>query len=141
MTLAVGDFLMELVPQVRAAPVATAGGAEPARVRRVRIALEHGIHARPAALAAAALRNLAADVRLALRGREANARSTVALMALGVQHGDEVELRATGPDAVAALDALGALLASSAPVASGRARHPGTAVAVPAEETDGPCAA
>jgi len=136
--LAAGELLMELVPQVRAAPVATAGGAEPARVRRVRIALEHGIHARPAALAAAALRNLAVDARLALRGREANARSTVALMALGVQHGDEVELRATGPDAVAALDALGALLASSAPVRPAARATPARAVAVPAEETDGP---
>jgi phosphocarrier protein FPr/phosphocarrier protein len=136
--LAAGELLMELVPQVRAVPVATAGGAEPARVRRVRIALEHGIHARPAALAAAALRNLAVDARLALRGREANARSTVALMALGVQHGDEVELRATGPDALAALDALGALLASSAPVRPAARATPARAVAVPAEETDGP---
>ncbi|HET9330722.1 MAG TPA: phosphoenolpyruvate--protein phosphotransferase [Steroidobacteraceae bacterium] len=135
--LAAGEFLMELAPQAQAAAVATPAGAEPPRIRRVRIGLEHGIHARPAALAAAALRNLAVDARLALRGREANARSTVALMALGVQHGDEVELRASGPDALAALDALGALLARSAAGAPARRASPARPAAVPAEETDG----
>src|SRR6185312_3606430 len=48
---------------------------------------------------------------LAARGRSANARSTVALMALGVRCGDEVEARAAGKDAAQALDALGGLLA------------------------------
>ena len=62
--LAAGEFLMELAPQARAVGVATAGGAQPSQVRRVRIALEHGIHARPAALAAAALRNLAREYTL-----------------------------------------------------------------------------
>src|SRR5262249_9108897 len=95
--LSVGDFLMELAPEGQpAGGGAAAGGAM--QVRRVRVALEHGVHARPAALLAASLKNLAADARVALRDREANARSTVALMALGVLHGDEVELRASGPD-------------------------------------------
>jgi multiphosphoryl transfer protein len=109
----VGDPLMDLAPERSAAAVAvTAPG--PQAMQRARVAFEHGIHARPAALIAASLRNLAADVRLALRGREANARSTVALMALGAQHGDEIEIRATGPDAALAVDALAAVLTAEA---------------------------
>ena len=108
----VGDPLMDLVPDASpagaaATPAATAPG--PGAIQRVTVTFEHGIHARPAALLAASLRNLAADVRLALRGREANARSTVALMALGVQCGDEIEIRATGPDAALAASALAAV--------------------------------
>lgn len=122
----VGDPLMDLVPDgsaaaVKAAAPAAAAAAPGERVlRRVTVAFEHGIHARPAALLAASLRNLAADVRLALRAREANARSTVALMALGVQHGDEIEIRASGPDAALAVSALAAALgaAAAAPAAS-----------------------
>ena len=115
-SLSVGDFLMELTPAAGAGSSGEVGGTAGAEARRVRVRLEHGIHARPAALLAAALRSLAADARLVARGREANARSTVALMSLGVQHGDEVELRASGPDAGAALDALAAVLLAGAPV-------------------------
>jgi multiphosphoryl transfer protein len=121
--VAVGDFLMELAP-AEAAGVADLPGAAPmppAHTRRVSVALEHGIHARPAAVLAGSLRELAADVRLAARGREANARSTLALMALGVQRGDEVEIRASGPDAAAALEVLAASLRASDAGHAGRA--------------------
>ena len=112
--VAVGDFLMELAPAAvrRAAPTVAVAPAAP-RSRRVTVALEHGIHARPAALLGGALRSLAADVRLSAHGREANARSTVALMALGVRHGDAVEIRADGPDAAIALDTLAAALGAA----------------------------
>jgi phosphocarrier protein FPr/phosphocarrier protein len=119
----VGDPLMDLVPEgapaaTVAANLAAAAAAAPGQgtIRRATVAFEHGIHARPAALLAASLRNLAADVRVALRGREANARSTVALMALGAQHGDEIEIRATGPDAALAVSALTAVLGAEAAV-------------------------
>jgi phosphocarrier protein FPr/phosphocarrier protein len=80
--------------------------------RRLRVGFEHGIHARPAALLAGSLRSLAADVRLLAHGREANMRSTVALMALGVQRDEEIEIRASGPDAQNALDALEAIFSA-----------------------------
>ena len=121
--VAVGDPLMDLLSEAApgaSAAVAVAGPAAApaaAAIRRAIVAFEHGIHARPAALLAASLRNLAADVRLALRGREANARSTVALMALGAQHGEEIEIRATGPDAELAVSALAAVLGTEAAAA------------------------
>jgi multiphosphoryl transfer protein len=113
--VAVGDFLMEVSAGSAAAPAPAPAGGALTLTRRVTVALQHGIHARPAALLAASLKPLAADVRLGAHGREANARSTVALMALGVQRGDEVELRASGPDASAALEALAAALAAVGP--------------------------
>ena len=131
--VAVGEFLMEIA--AAAAPSAALAGAPAGQValaRRVTVTFEHGIHARPAAVLAASVKSLAADVRLALRDREANARSALALMGLGVQHGDEVELRASGPDAALALDTLAAALAADKSGSGAReARGTGRAPAVP----------
>ncbi len=102
--VAVGDFLMEVT--VASAGVAAARGAPAMARRRYRVAFEHGLHVRPAALVAAALRPFAAMVTLIANGREADARSPVAMMSLGVHAGDAVEIAAAGADAEAALDAL-----------------------------------
>ena len=118
----VGDPLMTLtaIPQClpMPSPSATrdssaASEAAAARSRRVRISLPHGIHARPAAHLSSVLRPLDAQVSLSARGREADARSTVALMALGVRYGDEVEIRAAGPAALAAIAAIESVLRAS----------------------------
>jgi phosphocarrier protein FPr/phosphocarrier protein len=122
--VAVGDWLMEVAaPHARDVSVTSPDGATSrtpgSSGRRLRVTFEHGIHARPAALLAGSLRSLAADVRLLAHGREANMRSTVALMALGVQRDEEIEIRASGPDAEHALHALAAVFRpreSAAPV-------------------------
>ncbi|HEY2036960.1 MAG TPA: phosphoenolpyruvate--protein phosphotransferase [Steroidobacteraceae bacterium] len=120
--IAVGDVLMEIASSEatsgrsgRDAP--GAGNASTAigdgEVRRVRVALEHGVHARPAAQIVGALKTLAGEISLVAQGRTANARSTVALMKLGVRKGDEVEIRAAGRDAGTAIGAVAALLAAA----------------------------
>ena len=113
--LAVGEVLMEIAPVGEASvrsdthdPDTRAADKE--TVRRVRVALEHGIHARPAAQIASSLKSLAGEVRLAVRGHTANARSAVALMKLGVHKGDDVEIRAAGRDAGSAINAVATLL-------------------------------
>ena len=123
----VGDVLMELVSEAGTSPgpAAPSGstGTVPAVVsRRLSVALEHGIHARPSALLASAVKGFSADVTLLAHGREANARSTIALMRLGVRKGDEVEIRASGPEAGAALAAVEAALQSEKGGAPGH--HP-----------------
>jgi len=127
--VAFGEFLMELQPGgvARAAETASPGGQ--GLVRGVTVTLEHGIHARPAALLAGSLKGLAADVRLAVRGREANARSTVALMALGVERGEHIEIRATGPDAALAIEALAAALGAEARTVAREVSRPARAPA------------
>ena len=120
--IAVGDVLMEIAPVEQAGGRSGAGApragearseAGEGQTRRVRVALEHGIHARPAAQIVSALKALAGEVSLAAQGRTANARSTVALMKLGVHKGDEVEVRAVGRDAGSAIEAVTALLAGA----------------------------
>ena len=78
--------------------------------RKFRVPFDHGLHVRPAALIAAALKPHLAEVELVLHGRSGNARSSVALMALGARCGDTVEARATGSDALGALEALASVL-------------------------------
>jgi multiphosphoryl transfer protein len=110
--VAVGDFLMELAP-VSASATRTPGKGSDANAqssRRVSVALEHGIHARPAALLANVLKGFNAQVSVVAHGREASAHSTTSLMTLGVKKDDEVEIRASGPDAAAALSAVEAAL-------------------------------
>ncbi|MGH7107691.1 MAG: glucose PTS transporter subunit IIA, partial [Acetobacteraceae bacterium] len=121
--LVAGDVLMEVI---QAGVVRERGkdrqgseqaGKEPREeareVRRVRVALEHGIHARPAAQIVSALQGVAGEVTLGAQGRTVNARSTVALMKLGVRKDQEVEVRASGKDAAAALAAVAAVLAGA----------------------------
>jgi len=137
--LAVGELLMELTasPVAAAATAAVSGPAAAAgATQRVVVGFGHGIHARPAALIAAALKGLDAEVRLVAHGREANARSTLALLALGVQHGEEVLVRAAGREAAAAVRTLAAVLSqpgtAAVSVTAGGgtgARAPGGAVA------------
>lgn len=80
--------------------------------RTVTIPMRHGIHARPAARIAAALKPFSARVTLHNGARSADGRSTVALLALGTSLGDVVRIEAEGSDAATALDALSDLIAS-----------------------------
>ncbi len=107
--VAVGEFLFAIAPPA----VDAAGMAAPPGVQlsvAFRVPFDHGLHARPAARVAAALGAVDAQVMLRARGREANARSTVAMMALGVERGEIITAIISGPDADAALTALAGLL-------------------------------
>lgn len=77
-----------------------------------RLVITHsaGLHARPAALfvrtaagfqSSVRARNLSRDPE-----READVKSILSLMTLGVEHGHEILVRADGPDEAAAVDAL-----------------------------------
>jgi phosphoenolpyruvate-protein phosphotransferase len=80
--------------------------------RPVRIEAQHGLHARPAARIAALLRPFQADVDLILGGRTANARSTVAMLGLGVRRGSELRVIGRGADREVAVNAVAQLIAS-----------------------------
>jgi phosphocarrier protein FPr/phosphocarrier protein len=108
----VGEPLLELALAPPGVQPANPLHVSAARVMPVK--LEHGIHARPAALLVRSLKPYSADVVVAAHGREASARSAVALMSLGVRHGDVIEVRAAGADAGPALAALEEALARGA---------------------------
>ncbi|WP_115788769.1 HPr family phosphocarrier protein [Arthrobacter silvisoli] len=78
------------------------------------IASRVGLHARPAAVFTEAARGTGLDITIAAQDAPVadavDASSILALMSLGIHHGDRVVLRAEGPDAEAALDALSRIL-------------------------------
>jgi len=80
--------------------------------RSVRVDAPHGLHARPAARIAAIAKRHGADVSAQLGDKSASARSTVALMGLGVKQGAEIQLTGRGPAAAVAIDEIAALIAA-----------------------------
>ncbi len=64
------------------------------------------LHARPAAQFVRTAVGFSADVAVAVNGREANAKSLLAVLALGASGGTPLRLTASGEDAAGALDAL-----------------------------------
>lgn len=106
--IAVGEFLMEIAALGDASGAARAEGGE--ANRDVTIMLAHGIHARPAAVLARSATRFDSEVSLVRDGREVNAKSIVALMSLGVRHGEQVSVRAAGPDAEKAVTTLAELI-------------------------------
>ncbi|MBB6425289.1 phosphoenolpyruvate--protein phosphotransferase [Sphingopyxis sp. JAI128] len=98
----------------------------------VTLSLPHGIHARPAAQIGEAARGFEAEVHLVKGDKRGDARSTVALLALGTAFGDEIIVQARGDDAEAALAAIVALLATDMGEARpAAARPPAAASAAP----------
>jgi phosphotransferase system HPr (HPr) family protein len=70
-----------------------------------------GLHARPAARFVQVAARFVSRVVVRFEGREANAKSLSALLGLTLRPGSRISLSADGPDAAAALVALGAELA------------------------------
>jgi multiphosphoryl transfer protein len=105
MVVAGRDVLMQV--RLKSGPSgATQPSDDATESRSVVVANQTGLHARPAALVAAAARRFAADVRLMKDGREANARSVVSIMALEVSGGDTLTVVARGENAAEAVAAI-----------------------------------
>src|SRR5688500_3083379 len=102
--LARGDPLFEL-EEISTGDVVRANGA-PVVSEALVVAHAHGIHARPAAMIARIAKALPYKLELRARGRGARARSTVALMSLGVRGGDEVVIAGFETAAAAGIAAI-----------------------------------
>ena len=70
------------------------------------------LHARPAAQFVRTAVGFSAELAVAANGREANAKSLLAVLALGATGGTPLQLTANGEDATVALDALGQCVAA-----------------------------
>ncbi|MDQ3674548.1 MAG: glucose PTS transporter subunit IIA, partial [Gemmatimonadota bacterium] len=104
------DVLMDVILGAALQPPATQEKGDTIESAPIVIASETGLHARPAAVLAAAARKFTSDVRLVREGREANARSVVSIMALEVAGGDTVTIVARGDDAGPAIAAISRVL-------------------------------
>lgn len=88
--------------------------------RTVVVASPVGLHARPAATFTRAAAASGVPVRLQVAGAEpVDASSMLAVMTLGVGHGQEVVLSAEGEGSEQVLDALAELLGRPEPTAAG----------------------
>lgn len=70
------------------------------------------LHARPAADFVRTAMGYEAAITVAVNGRDANAKSLLAVLALGAKGGTHLRLRADGEDASLALEALASCVAS-----------------------------
>jgi phosphotransferase system HPr (HPr) family protein len=80
------------------------------------VTLTGDLHARPAGALSVAAARFAASVRLTVGAREADAKSVLSVMQLGVTSGQDVTVRASGPDAADAVAAVAAALAAATKV-------------------------
>ena len=74
--------------------------------RQVVVANEHGLHARPAGKLAQQAMAFDADILIVNDDQEVDAKSILDVLTLAAGPGDVLEIRASGEDADAALDAL-----------------------------------
>jgi phosphocarrier protein FPr len=89
------------------------GGARGRRVSEPIVILNPaGLHARPAAVLVNSAKRFASDVRLVKDGREANAKSVVAILSLDIKQHDTITVAAEGKDAALALETLIPLIRS-----------------------------
>ena len=71
-----------------------------------------GLHARPSARLTQTASNFQSDIWIAKAGRRVNAKSIMGVMMLAAGQGTVLTVDAEGPDETAAVEAVGALIAS-----------------------------
>jgi phosphocarrier protein HPr len=80
------------------------------------ITLTGDLHARPAGALSVAAAGFASAVQLAVAGKEVDAKSVLSVMQLGASSGQEVTVRANGPDAEKAVETLIGILSAASKV-------------------------
>lgn len=105
----------EPMPEFEAAPTSPAAPPEVEKstdqVRELQLLLNNpsGLHARPASLFVQTAARFQAAIQVLVNGREADATSIMEVLSLGARQADTLTLRARGPEAEAALEALSEL--------------------------------
>jgi phosphocarrier protein HPr len=80
--------------------------------REATIVNQDGLHARPAARIVRLANSFSADIELAKDGVGVNGKSIMGVMMLAAECGSSITIRATGPDAEQAVEALAKLVAN-----------------------------
>ena len=80
--------------------------------REATIVNQEGLHARPAARIVRLANSFVAEIELAKDGLAVNGKSIMGVMMLAEEHGSSITIRANGPDAEQAVEALAELVAS-----------------------------
>lgn len=80
--------------------------------RTVQIVNKNGLHARPAAEIVKLAARFQSEITIVKDDLDVNGKSIMGVMMLAAEHGSSIILRAEGPDADAALDALATLVSN-----------------------------
>ncbi len=80
--------------------------------RRTTVGPAEGLHARPAAQFVKAAKGFTSEIVVVKGDREANAKSSLKVMALGTKKGDSITIWAEGEDDQEAVDALAGLISA-----------------------------
>jgi phosphocarrier protein len=80
--------------------------------RSVQIVNKHGLHARPAAEMVKAAARFKSEITISRDDLEVNGKSIMGVMMLAAEYGATITLRADGPDADDAVEALAGLVSS-----------------------------
>jgi phosphocarrier protein len=80
--------------------------------RAVQIVNKNGLHARPAAEIVKLAAKFQSEITIVKDDLDVNGKSIMGVMMLAAEHGSTIVLRADGPDAEAALDALATLVSN-----------------------------
>jgi phosphocarrier protein FPr/phosphocarrier protein len=78
----------------------------------IAVPLPHGIHARPAARIATLAKRHESSITIGCRDKSSDARSPIGLLGLGIGCNDTITISASGPDAIAAANAIATLIQS-----------------------------
>jgi phosphotransferase system HPr (HPr) family protein len=89
------------------------------------VTLAGDLHARPAGALAVAASKFTSSVELTVGASQADAKSVLAVMGLGASSGQQVTVRAAGPDAREAVDRMIGILAEATKVGGLRAARAG----------------
>lgn len=71
---------------------------------------ELGLHARPAMLLVQSISRMNCEVLIEKGDLQADAKSIMGVLTLAAEHGSQIIVRAEGPDAISALQAIGKLV-------------------------------
>jgi len=80
--------------------------------RQVQIVNKNGLHARPAAEIVKLAAKFQSEITIVKDDLDVNGKSIMGVMMLAAEHGSTILLRAEGPDADAALEALSTLVSN-----------------------------
>jgi phosphocarrier protein len=80
--------------------------------RAVQIANRNGLHARPAAEIVKAAARFTSEITIRREDMEVNGKSIMGVMMLAAEYGTTLHVRANGPDADQAVDAIVGIIAS-----------------------------
>ena len=87
----------------------------PTETRSVKVENAQGLHMRPAYLFAEAAARFDSQIEVVKDGLRIDGKSVLSILTLGASKGTELQLNATGPDALQAVKALADLIQSGFP--------------------------